>query len=401
VKVVFWGGQLLSLTGSTMQATVLPLWLYALTGSAPLALGGFGAEALARALVSPFAGALLDRLPRDRMLVAADLAGLLGVAVLLAGVHDRGDVWLVYPVAFVTVVATQTVRIGVQAVLPDLVGPAGLARANSVIQTSGAAVSIVAPPAGIALVHLAGYRGALLVNLVSYAVAATATVAAVWGRSLGRAAQPRPLRGPAALLGDGWRQLSASPAARRAVLVEAALFAVFGCSDALLYGVVLSGGHGSPAGSLAGFAMAGLAGGALLGGLLLPVVARHVFATVAALVCLGPVLVVAGARSGNAPVVAGGAVLVGAASVVLLGGVATLCQRVYPTDVLGAVMGLRRGVAGLAEAASFAWLVALATAIGFPVVYAAAGLLAALLAGYGAYRRTPAVVDEGGSRVPA
>jgi hypothetical protein len=258
-------------------------------------------------------------------------------------------------------------------------------------------VWIVAPPAGIALVHLAGYRGALLANLVSYAVAATATVAAVRGRSLGRAATPRPLRGPATLLGDGWRQLVASPVGRQAVLVEAALFAVFGCSDALLYGVVLAGGHGS----LAGVAMAGMAGGALLGGLLLPVVARRIFGTVAALVCLGPALVVAGTRSGYVPVVAGGAVLVGAASVVLVGGVATLCQRVYPTEVLGAVMGLRRGVAGLAEAASFAWLVALATAIGFPVVYAAAGLLAALLAGYGAYRLTPALVDEGSTRVPA
>lgn len=81
---VVWVGQLFSLLGSTMSSFALTIWAWLITGEATaLALVGFFSFA-PTILVSPIAGALVDRWNRKLTMMLSDLASIAStVAVLL------------------------------------------------------------------------------------------------------------------------------------------------------------------------------------------------------------------------------------------------------------------------------------------------------------------------------
>jgi MFS family permease len=90
-------GQLVSLTGTAMTRFALALWDWQETGSATaLALVTFFSFG-PTVLLSPVAGALVDRLQRKQVMMLTDLgAGLATVVLLLLYATDTLHIWHIY-----------------------------------------------------------------------------------------------------------------------------------------------------------------------------------------------------------------------------------------------------------------------------------------------------------------
>lgn len=94
---IIWIGQMFSLLGTAMTQFALTIWAWELTGQATaLALVGFfGLAPLV--LVSPLAGAIVDRYDRKKVMMLADLAaGLPTVVVLMLYVSGNLQIWHLY-----------------------------------------------------------------------------------------------------------------------------------------------------------------------------------------------------------------------------------------------------------------------------------------------------------------
>lgn len=132
---------------------------------------GLATVLLPYSIVGPFAGALLDRWDRRRvMIVAGTLRGVLTVAtasVVLAGVTGPA----LYLGALATIGVSRFIQAGLSAALPHVVVPRHLVGANSLVTTSGAVAAAVG--AGCAI----GLRGVIGAHDVD--AAWTTTVAAL------------------------------------------------------------------------------------------------------------------------------------------------------------------------------------------------------------------------------
>src|SRR3970040_1618340 len=67
-----WGGQLVSVLGTTLTAFGLQIWVYTEIGSVTALAIASLFFALPSTIVAPFAGALVDRWDRRRVMIASD-----------------------------------------------------------------------------------------------------------------------------------------------------------------------------------------------------------------------------------------------------------------------------------------------------------------------------------------
>jgi MFS family permease len=154
---VFW--RLLSASGLSNVAdgvlmVALPLVAIQLTRS-PVAIAGLSVIATLPWLVfSLVAGALVDRSDRRRVLVASNLGrGVVAIGLVAAVVFDGMSILLLYVVAFVLGMIETMADTASQTILPSVVAPAQLTRANSrLFAVELGANQFVGPPLGGVLV---------------------------------------------------------------------------------------------------------------------------------------------------------------------------------------------------------------------------------------------------------
>jgi len=164
-----WAARTVSQWGDTFNFVALALLVYDLTGSGLGVSGVVAAEILPVLLLAPFAGPLVDRWPRVRVMVGSDLFRLV-LAVVLAVWHDAPVG--VYAVAFGMSVGAVFFNPAASSVLPALVKKDPLVAANSGIWAAAVLSQIVlAPLAGLLVVSL-GYGPAFAINAASYAISA-------------------------------------------------------------------------------------------------------------------------------------------------------------------------------------------------------------------------------------
>jgi len=95
--LVIWFGQLISTLGSGLTGFALGVWIYTETGSTTLFAINLLAFALPNLLVSPFAGVLVDRWDRRKVMILSDTgAGLSTVAVSVLYFTGGLQVWHVF-----------------------------------------------------------------------------------------------------------------------------------------------------------------------------------------------------------------------------------------------------------------------------------------------------------------
>lgn len=167
---MLWGARAVSLLGSWLLVVAVPAHVYAETGSL-LATGmTLAAEYLPALLFGVWAGVLVDRFDRRRVMVAADLFRAGAVAGMLVGT----------PAAIYAAVVAESVGAVVfgpaaRAHVPAVVGTGeALASANSWNAATDGVVRLVGPPLGGLLLVWAGFEALVAVDVVSYLVSAAA-----------------------------------------------------------------------------------------------------------------------------------------------------------------------------------------------------------------------------------
>jgi MFS family permease len=168
---LFFGGQLISLIGTWMQ-TVAQAWLvYRLTGSA-LLLGTVGfASQIPVFLVAPLGGITADRVNRQRLVIATQIASMILAGVLawltLAG-HLRVHVWPIFLLAGLLGVVNAFDIPGRQSFLVDMVGKEDLMNAIALNSSMFNGARVIGPAVAGILVARIGEGWCFAANSLSY-----------------------------------------------------------------------------------------------------------------------------------------------------------------------------------------------------------------------------------------
>lgn len=260
-----WLARTASQWGDVFATVALSLLILELTGSALGVSAVVFVEVVPVLAVAPLAGVLVDRFPRVRLMVAADVLRVL-LATSLVFVH--GSAPAVYAIAFGLSVGAVVFNPAASSALPALVRENELVAANSGIWTAAVLSQIVlAPLAGVFFMTV-GAGPAFGINAASFAVSA----AVLAGLRLPAAPTPNQRQGFLTGAAAGIRLL-ASDRLLRALCAGQLLAALSaGATSALL--VVLAREHLRLPPSGYGVLLGAIGVGAVLGPLLLTRVVR-------------------------------------------------------------------------------------------------------------------------------
>lgn len=255
--LVIWFGQLISLIGSGLTSFALGVWTYQRTGSVTrfALITFFGA--LPGIVMSPLAGALVDRWDKRKTMMLADSGAALStlcIALLLWA--DRLDTWHIYAaVAFASTCSALQIPAW-SAAIALLVPKEKLDRANGLVELALSVVPIVSPLLAGVLVVTIHLHGVILIDfatflfsMVTLALARVARLAPV---------EPEP---GASLLSDamaGWKYVLARPGLLGLLFFFAAINFSFAFSEVLLPPLVLEGSSPALLGTVLATGGAGL-----------------------------------------------------------------------------------------------------------------------------------------------
>jgi predicted MFS family arabinose efflux permease len=264
-----WVAATLSLFGDQFYLVALPWLVLQLTSSSLSLAAIMMAAAVPRAVLMLVGGALSDRVPPRRILIATGLtrAALVATVALLTGsgvIH----VWHLYVLALAFGIADAFASPASAALLPSLVSPEQYAPANAMLHGSAELSTLVGPaPAGMVVKHW-GLAPAFWIDAVSF----VGLVLALWRvPDRGLPSEASAEGAEAGVLGsirDGLRYVIRDPGLRILIVVSAVLnlcmagplaiglatMARFRFASATAYGLLLSCFGG---GSLVGMILAG------------------------------------------------------------------------------------------------------------------------------------------------
>jgi MFS family permease len=420
-----WLGGLISLIGDWALIVGLPIYIYLLTGSVLALSITLLAASLPPVFFGSLAGVFVDRWDHTRTMVVTNLLLALGLLPLLL-VRSADLVWIIYLVAFVEGTIGQVFIPAQNALLPRLVTEERLVSANSLISVSGNLARLIGPALGGLIAARLGLNGIVLIDAVSFLLAALLIAGIVSTRVVSQpqattAETPseREKRGIAHV----WREWIAGLrviAGERTLSALLTLFAIMSLGEGVfgvLYPVYVYQALGGAAREI-GTLMSAQAVGGLIGGLLVGwagarMTSRWAIGVCAALFGLidlaifnAPTLVPFGeSLTGvglGAPlfwIVVGLFVAVGIPGIGATTGMQSLLQARAPDayrgrifGALGAIMGLLRlvGVVIAGVVTTSQNLITVLNLQGFG--YVAAGLVAILLLPAKRLRHAPAVV---------
>ncbi|MFG3164869.1 MFS transporter [Streptomyces sp. NPDC048232] len=179
---VFWAAQTLSVLGDSFALIALPLLVLEATGSIArmgllTAVGGAAAV-----LAAVFAGAVVDRVDRRKLLIGCDLVRM-GMYGLVPVVWLFGpQIWLLYVVLPLCEAVGMLFAVGYVTVVRSLVGTGQLTEANGRLNATAAAAGVLGPLCAGVVAGWSGPATAIGVDAASFGVSA-ACVAFVRFRS--------------------------------------------------------------------------------------------------------------------------------------------------------------------------------------------------------------------------
>jgi MFS family permease len=128
-------------------------------------------------LVSPIAGALLDRHGRARLVVLDYVVALVAlVSIGLLALNDALPAWLLVLIAFVSSFTGPLSNTGLRSLLPIIVPPHLWERVNAVDSNGYVVATIIGPPLAAALVQIIGGPQTMLAIGALYGVAAVVLI---------------------------------------------------------------------------------------------------------------------------------------------------------------------------------------------------------------------------------
>lgn len=169
---IIWIGQVVSLLGSAMTAFALTFWAWLITGEATaLALVGFFSF-VPTLIVSPFAGALVDRWNRKVVMMLSDLAAVLStIVVLIVFFTGNLQIWHLYVTGAFAGAFGAFQFPAYSAAVTTMVSKEQYGRASGMLSTAQFASNIFAPVIAAILLGTIGIAGILTIDVFTFLVA--------------------------------------------------------------------------------------------------------------------------------------------------------------------------------------------------------------------------------------
>jgi MFS transporter, DHA3 family, macrolide efflux protein len=281
---LIWTGQAFSILGSSIIQFALIWWMTRTTGSPTVLAMATLVAFIPEILIAPFAGALVDRWNRRKVMIIADssvaIATLSLVYVFSLGIEQ---LWHVYLILFIRSIGTIFHWTAMNASTSLMVPKAHLARINGMNESLRGALKIISPPLGALLIGLLPMFNVLAIDVVTAAVAVTTLVLVkIPQPSRSSVEEDFSVRAVLVDVGQGFRYVRAWPGLTM-ILVIAALLNFFQAPTTTLLPLLVTQHFGGDVWQL-GIAQSASWVGILLGGLVLGVwggTRRRIYTTLA------------------------------------------------------------------------------------------------------------------------
>ena len=172
---VVWFGQVVSVLGTGMTQFALTIWAWQITGQATaLALVGF-CGFFPLVVMSPLAGALVDRWNRKLVMILSDLAaGLATIAIFVLLKTGHLEIWHLYAAAAFSGVFGAFQFPAYSASITLMLPKEQYTRANAMLGLAQSISSVFAPIAAGALLVFLGIGGILTIDIATFVFAIAA-----------------------------------------------------------------------------------------------------------------------------------------------------------------------------------------------------------------------------------
>jgi len=167
----------ISVAGDWILNTAASIAVFKETGSTAAVSALLALAALPTLALAPIAGAIADRRDRRRVMAAADLASAAVLALCILVATAGSEMIAAFGAVFVVAGLATFHRPASEALLPSLVLPRDLGRANSTLRLGARLAMIIGPAAAGLLMTSGGFRLVLAIDAVSFVVSAVLVAA--------------------------------------------------------------------------------------------------------------------------------------------------------------------------------------------------------------------------------
>lgn len=169
--LLLWQGQLVSCLGDAFYSMSLGFWVLDKTGSSSIMGILMAAISLPRIIIGPFAGVIVDRFDRKKLILLGDF--IRGVGILFVGYaayKNILEVWMVILIGIICGICSAFFNPAISSVIPDLVSNENIVKANSAQQMAMSTTSLIGSLSGGFIYSILGASIMFILNGVSYII---------------------------------------------------------------------------------------------------------------------------------------------------------------------------------------------------------------------------------------
>ncbi|MEG2727323.1 MAG: MFS transporter [Bacilli bacterium] len=168
---LLWQGQLVSCLGDAFYSMALGFWVLDKTGSSAIMGMLMAAVSIPRIIIGPFAGVIVDRFDRKKLILLGDfIRGIGMIFVGYAAFNNFLEVWMVMVVGIVCGICSAFFNPAISSVIPDLVSSDNIVKANSAQQMATSTTHLIGSVSGGFIYSILGASVMFIFNGISYIV---------------------------------------------------------------------------------------------------------------------------------------------------------------------------------------------------------------------------------------
>lgn len=168
---ILWCGQLLSIIGSAMTRFALLLYVYTTTGNVTAtATIGF-LSMVPYALISPYAGVIVDRYSRKKVMILSDFGSLISTLLIVICIFvSELNITVIYISTIIGGLCGAFQNPAYQASITMLIPEKYYTRANAMRSFSGYASTMLAPILAGTLIAFIGINGIIIIDVITFMI---------------------------------------------------------------------------------------------------------------------------------------------------------------------------------------------------------------------------------------
>ncbi|MGO4732929.1 MFS transporter [Paenibacillus sp. 2KB_22] len=168
---LLWQGQLVSALGDSIYEIALTFWILYETGSPGMMGAVLAASTFPKVLISSFAGVIIDRTDRRKIILIMDfIRGLCITFVGIAAIFGFMQIWMAFVAGIILGICGAFFNPAVTSSIPDIVPSSRIVQASANLSIVRAISQIIGPSSGGMLYHFVGPPILFLTNGISYII---------------------------------------------------------------------------------------------------------------------------------------------------------------------------------------------------------------------------------------